>query len=324
MNALNRLAVALALPTLALTLSAKPAAALVIGPDFASSYGIVDLGAVSGLPTNAGGLTFLNSSTLLIGGAANQPAGAIYSVPVTRDAGGAITGLGTATLYSTAPNIDGGLAFGPGGVLFFTGYPNNTIGQIKPGSTVPDRITTVTSNGISGSVGSLVFVPPGYNGAGQLKVLSYNASTWETLPYSLASDGSGTYDFGTAFGEISIGGGPEGAVYVPLGSPLFTNQSVLVSEYRGNRVVTYETDAQGDPVVSTRRVLVSDLSGAEGAAIDPVTGDFMFSTFGGGNKVIRVTGFAAPPPPIPEPGSYAMLGAGLALLSLVISRRRGA
>jgi hypothetical protein len=324
MNALNRLSVAFAFPALALTLAAKPAAALVIGPDFASTYSIVDLGAVSGLPTNAGGLTFLNSNTLLIGGSANQSAGAIYSVPVTRDTDGAITALGAATLYSTAPNIDGGLTFGPGGVLFFTGYPNNTIGQIKPGSTVPDRTTTVTTNGINSSVGSLVFVPPGYNGAGQLKVLSYNASTWETLPYSLAADGSGTYDFGTSFGQIQISGGLEGAVYVPMGSPLFTNQSVLVSEYGAGRVVAYETDAQGDPVASTLRVLVGGLSGAEGAAIDPVTGDFMFSTFGGGNKVVRVTGFAAPPPPIPEPGSYAMLGVGLAFLSLVMSRRRGA
>jgi len=238
--------------------------------------------------------------------------------------GGAITGLGAATLYSTAPNIDGGLTFGPGGVLFFTGYSNNTIGQIKPGSTVPDRITTVTGNGINSSVGSLVFVPPGYNGAGQLKVLSYNANTWETLPYSPAGDGSGTYDFGASFGEVQLSGGLEGAVYVPMGSPLFANQSVLVSEYGAGRVVAYETDAQGDPVVSTLRVLVGGLSGAEGAAIDPVTGDFMFSTFGGGNKVVRVSGFAAPPPPIPEPGSYAMLGVGLAFLSLVMSRRRRA
>jgi hypothetical protein len=324
MNALNRFAVAFTFPALALTLAAKPAAALVIGPDFASSYSLVDLGAVSGLPAPAGGLTFLNSNTLLIGGAANQSAGAIYSVPVTRDPGGAITGLGTATLYATAPNIDGGLTFGPGGVLFFTGYSNNTIGQIKPASTVPDRITTVTGNGINSSVGSLVFVPAGYNGAGQLKVLSYNANTWETLPYSLASDSSGTYDFGSSFGEVQLSGGLEGAVYVPMGSPLFANQSVLVSEYGAGRVVAYETDAQGDPVASTLRVLVGGLSGAEGAAIDPVTGDFMFSTFGGGNKVVRVTGFAAPPPPIPEPGSYAMLGVGLAFLSLVMSRRRGA
>lgn len=39
---------------------------------------------------------------------------------------------------------------------------------------------------------------------------------------------------------------------------------------------------------------MTGLSGAEGAAIDPLTGDFLFSTFGGGDRVIVVRGFAAP------------------------------
>jgi hypothetical protein len=40
--------------------------------------------------------------------------------------------------------------------------------------------------------------------------------------------------------------------------------------------------------------MVTGLTGAEGALIDPVTGDFLFSTFGGGDKVIRISGFEAP------------------------------
>ena len=42
---------------------------------------------------------------------------------------------------------------------------------------------------------------------------------------------------------------------------------------------------------------ITGLSGAEGTFIDPVTGDLLFSTYGGGNQVIRVTGFGAPPVP---------------------------
>ena len=42
---------------------------------------------------------------------------------------------------------------------------------------------------------------------------------------------------------------------------------------------------------------ITGLSGAEGAFIDPLTGDFLFSTFGG-NRVILVTGFA-----VSEPGT---------------------
>jgi hypothetical protein len=40
--------------------------------------------------------------------------------------------------------------------------------------------------------------------------------------------------------------------------------------------------------------MVTGLTGAEGALIDPVTGDFLFSTFGGGNKIIRISGFVVP------------------------------
>jgi hypothetical protein len=39
---------------------------------------------------------------------------------------------------------------------------------------------------------------------------------------------------------------------------------------------------------------IKGLSGAEGAFIDPLTGDFLFSTFGSSNQVIRVSGFIAP------------------------------
>jgi hypothetical protein len=48
-------------------------------------------------------------------------------------------------------------------------------------------------------------------------------------------------------------------------------------------------------------VFISGLDGAEGALLDPVTGDFLFSTFGGGSRVIAVRGFAAPPPQLPAP-----------------------
>ena len=42
-----------------------------------------------------------------------------------------------------------------------------------------------------------------------------------------------------------------------------------------------------------------------------LTGDFLFSTFGGGSRIVRVSGFIAPPP-IPEPGTWALMVAGLA------------
>jgi hypothetical protein len=59
----------------------------------------------------------------------------------------------------------------------------------------------------------------------------------------------------------------------------------------GGKIASYETDGQGDPIPDTRRDFITGLSGAEGGTRDPVTGDFLFSTFGGGNRVIVVRGF---------------------------------
>ena len=96
---------------------------------FNGVYSFTSLGTVTGVPTPYGGVTFMpgDPNTMLLGGSANNSAGAIYSVPVTRDPTGRMTGFGTPTLFSTAPNIDGGLSFGPGGVLFFTRYSTNDI-----------------------------------------------------------------------------------------------------------------------------------------------------------------------------------------------------
>lgn len=268
------------------------AQAQVVNPAFGGCYDVRSLGTPANVPTALGGITFKpgDPNTILVGGGANGSGGAIYAVPVTRDLGGAINGFaGPGVLYSTAPNIDGGLAFGPGGVLFFTRYSTHAIGQIKPGSTVPDKSVSLVGSGIANSTGALQFVPPGYPGAGQLKVASYNAGTWHSVGYT--PDGTGTYDFGPFSPALTISGGPEGIVYVQPGNPGFTQFSVLISEYSSGRVSAYEVDANGDPIVSTRRDFITGLSGAEGGTRDPATGHFLFSTFGGGNRILVVTGF---------------------------------
>lgn len=271
------------------------AGAQTIDSFYAVNYTFTDLGSVPGVPTNYGGVTFKfdDSNVMLIGGLANNVGAQIYAIEVERDCDNHITGfVGRAQPFATASNIDGGLTYGPQNVLFFTTYNNNMLGQIEPGSTTPDLMINLTALGVAASTGTLQFVPPGFPGAGRLKIASYNASRWYDAV--VTPDGSGTYTVSGVTDMGVIGGGPEGIVFVAAGNPLFGEDSAIVCEYSAGRVVTYELNDNGDPIVDTRRVFMTGLSGAEGATIDPVTGDFIFSTFGGGNRVIAVKGFNNP------------------------------
>ena len=278
-------------------LTTAPAGAQTVEPPYDGVYTLTNLGSVPSLPTPYGGLTFLtgNPNVIVIGGAANVVGGALYSIGVVRDGMSHITGFtGTATLFSEGQFNDGGVVFGPGNVLFYTRYPTNEIGEIKSGSTTTDKVVDLTPLGVGSSVGALNFVPGGFPGAGQLKIVSYDTGQWYTA--SFAPDGTGTYDITSPVLNTTIDVGPEGFIYVPVGSPIFpSGTSMLVSEYGNDVIATYQIDASGNPTPASRAVFVSGLTGAEGAVIDPVTGDFLFSTFGGSNQVIVVQGFAPPP-----------------------------
>src|SRR5258706_8562814 len=109
----------------ALPPQADSAGAQIVRPPFDASYHLRNLGSVVDLPTFYGGMAFLagDPDTLLIGGAANADFAALYSVGVTRGAGNHIVGFsGPAVFYSEAAFIDGGLTYGPGGVLFLSRY----------------------------------------------------------------------------------------------------------------------------------------------------------------------------------------------------------
>ncbi len=308
--------------------------AVTIAEPFCDNYSAVDLGSVPGVPVRYGGLTFKadDPNTILIGGVANEEEGELFAIQVVRDAENHITGFsGTATVFADAPYNDGGVAYGPGGVLFLARWPVNELGQLKPGSTAADTVIDLTPYGVAPSPGGLNFVPAGYPGAGQLKLASYDTNQWYTA--ELAPDGTGTYTITNVITETTTAGGPEGFIYVPAGSPEFTSfDSMLVSEYDANQVSAYELDDNGDPIAETRRPFITGLTGAEGAVIDPLTGDFLFSTFGGSNRVVAVRGFAAPEPTAvtvsaleatPERPAGVLLGAALvAGLAAIAGARR--
>jgi hypothetical protein len=271
------------------SIASVAAAQITVNPNFGGCYAIRELGAVSGVPFAYGGITFKHDDpdVLLIGGSIDNSNGAIYAVRVTRDEEGAINGFdGAAEVFASAENIDGGLTYGPNNVLFFSRFPSHSIGQIRPGWTSPDKYTDM-STVLPASLRTLQFVPPGFPGAGRFKVASWSSSDW--CDVSITPDGTGLFNIASSPNTtINVGGGPEGIVYVQPGNPGFTIHSVLIGEFNNNSIVAFDLDAIGDPVVATRRVLISGLSGAYGGTRDPRTGHFMFSAI---STVILVTGF---------------------------------
>jgi hypothetical protein len=194
-------------------------------------------------------------------------------------------------VFADAPWNDGGLTFGPEGVLFATRWPRNELQQTRPGSSAADKVTDLTALGVQHASASLNFVPRGMPGAGALKLVSWSGGQGDTI--ALRADGAGRFEITGAAGGLTLPGGPEGFVYVAKGSPLFTADSMLVSEWSANQIGVYEIDDKGDPKLATRRDLLTGLHGAEGAYRDPATGDFFFSTWGqAADRVIVVRGFA--------------------------------
>ena len=271
-----------------------PGFAQSLTPEFVTAgYTLTDLGSIEQLPSQYGGLTIRpeQPNTLYIGGNANTTSGGLYTVALTRDAEtNHITGFGgAAVFYTEAPNNDGGILFDQNGTLLFTRYSMNELGQRLPDNSYIN--TSLTTYGVASSVGALAFVPAGYPGAGGLVFSSYSASIMYNVPFTLEANGQ--YLLSNQIAEVSVFGvasGPEGIAYIPAGSAAFPNLSMVISSYSNGTVVVFEVGDHGLPVPSSAREMVTGLTGAEGALIDPLTGDFLFSTFGGGNKVIRISG----------------------------------
>ena len=275
-----------------------------IVPPFNADYSLVILGSVSGVPQYYGGLTFKydDPNTLLIGGGAGSASGRIYQIPVTRDVNGQITGFsGVATVYPSAESTIGqyntSVVFGPDNVLFVAHYPVNEVEQSKPGSIAPDKLTDLSPLGVNGTGCSIGFVPSGFPGAGSMKLVSWSGGGWYHCDF--APDGNGTFNIISGILRANVDGGPKGIAFVPPGSPVFAPNSVLITRTTYGTVATASLDANGDPVAGNMMTFVSGLGSPDGGCIDPLTGDFLFSTEG--HVVLRVSGFAAPATPTPTP-----------------------
>ena len=276
----------------------RSAAQTLVAPPFADYYSTANLQLPAGVPARFGGLVFKQDepNTLLIAGIANQPNSSIYSVVVKRGAGQHIVGFGAAREWASAPDIDGGLLYVPGsdGTLFYTGFPSDTLGEILPGSRGPNLTVSLSSVGIGyyDSPGVAAFVPEGYPGAGKFKIATYNAGWYDV---EVKASGGGLYSLGQAVSTVDLLGGIEGIAFVPHRSPMFPQASVLVAQYLGGQIVAYTVNADGNPELSSARNFVYNITDAQGAVFDPLTGDLLF-TQSLTSVIVRVQGFAAPTP----------------------------
>jgi hypothetical protein len=273
------------------------AAGIVFAQEFAPFYECYDLGNLPGVPINWGGLTVKidDPYTLLIGGSANTLAGALYEVEITRSADCHVTGWAGNPIeqFAEASYNDGGVTYGPDDVLFLARWPNNELGQQMLGSVVTDKIIPLGGFNVVSSPGGLNFVPMGFAGAGQLKMVSWPGGQWYSI--ELMPDGNGTFDLANVTMETTIIGGPEGFVHISDLNPGFPVPGLLVSEWSAGNLAAYDIDDNGDPINNTRRDFITGLTGAEGAFLDPLSGDFLFTTFGGGNRLIAIRGFQPQP-----------------------------
>ncbi|MGC1792300.1 MAG: hypothetical protein WA753_12865 [Pseudolabrys sp.] len=127
-----------------------------------------------------------------------------------------------------------------------------------------------------------------------MKIVSFTGGGWYHADF--VPDGSGTFDITAASLRANIVGGPDGIAFVPPGSPVFPSNSVLIALYGLGKVVTAPLDANGDPILANAQDVLQQLGHADGACIDPVTGDFLFGSFSAQGQLIRVSGFEAPTP----------------------------
>ncbi len=271
------------------------AVTLSMSAEYSPFYTAYDLGPVPGMPPGHLGGCILkegDSNTLLFAGDSESGTGGIYSIKLKRGACGHIVGWdGTATKVADTPFVDANLLYLP--------WPANKLGILSKGATTPSREIDLSALGVDSSIGGVGFVPKGYAAEGQLRGVTWAAGNWFRL--DLKPDTT-LWTVKSATKITTLPNGPGGFAYVPAGSPGFPKNRIIMSEWSTDSVATYEVDGQGDPSAASRKAFFDKFTKPWGAYFDPVTGDFLFLTWGPApDRVFVVQGFSKPPPPPPPP-----------------------
>jgi hypothetical protein len=276
-----------------------------IAPQYHDAYTAYDLGTVPGVPNPLGGAAVLEADhdVLMIAGGSESADGGIYRIGLARNACGHIVGfVGAAQRIADTPYVDANLVYAHPDLLAYTEWPEFGLSQIAGGANVPTRRTDLRTVGMDATddegPGGLGFVPPGLGAAGQLRLVTWPAGRWYHV--DAAEDGT-MLAVNAVHQQVQIDNNPGGFAYVPAGSPGFDHQAIIVAEWRTDdqtqdRVAVYDADDSGDPVPTTRREFFSKFPRPWGAYFEPVTGDYLFLSWGtGADHVYVVEGFVPPP-----------------------------
>ena len=83
-------------------------------------------------------------------------------------------------------------------------------------------------------------------------------------------------------------------IFVRMCSPEVDDGGILIAEYESGSLSIYDMDGDGDPIPGTRRLFVQDLDYPAGTTFDPQTGDLLFCTAGGTDRITAIRGFVRP------------------------------
>lgn len=272
----------------------------------AYSYNEITLGQIPGLDDNDYyGLEFLNANTLLVGSSDS-----IYAVAVVRDENSHVIGFtGTPIVWASAPNIaKSGLTFGPGGVLFYTaesGDNSMIVGQIKPGSTSPDKMQTLTTGYDAGFLNDIAF---NSNDASKAQfAVRYPPTAGNFYEATLTPDGLGTYDISAPTYTQFIGS-ITSLTIAPPSHPLLPPAAAV---FGGTADASYAAlDVNGHPTGGFDLFFTNPHS-VWGSTFDPVTKDFLSTSPGAPDTIYNLQ-------LLPEPGMVGFI----AITTVGVMRRR--
>lgn len=284
----------------------EPSANISLAAAFAKNYHAYDLGPIPGVPSPLGGVVVKSGdeNTLIVVGRSEYSDAALYTIKVNRDACKHITGWnGTGTKLMDAPYADANLLYGPSNALIYSMWSataTNTyhakLAQRADGASSYTVLADIKQmSGVSDQgPGGIGFVPSDLTAAGQLRGITQ--PNGDVLHIAWEKDGTtGIKVISATKTGIKLNGVPGGFAYVPTGSPGFPKQRMIVAEWEGGVVSTYEVDPNGDPILRTRELFFDKFPAPWGAYFDVATGDYLFITWGGKpDHVITVQGFAVP------------------------------